>query len=102
MPEKETKHLPGTLFLWCFDLYPCPAPFPPSVTCSLPRSSSVDWASFFISEIKELGMGKILTDSTGEIYIEDKQKKNQFIERIAGKCIKCELAGVGSSSVLLL
>ncbi len=47
-------------------------------------------------------MGKILTDSTGEIYIEDKQKKNQFIERIAGKCIKCELAGVGSSSVLLL
>ena len=35
-------------------------------------------------------------------YIDDKQKKNQFIERIAGKCIKCELAGVGSSSVLLL
>ena len=47
-------------------------------------------------------MGKILTDSMGKIYIEDKQKKNQFIERIAGKCIKCELAGVGRPSVLLL
>ena len=58
--------------------------------------------AFFISEIEQLGMGKILTDSTGKLYIEDKQKKNQFIERIAGKCIKCELEGVGSSSVLLL